>query len=116
MNHTKEPWDAQNKGVLGERTARHEIVQGCNLDSNNLPKIVRMPDLSDRSYANAARIVACVNGCAGINPEAVPELLATLKAVLALYKVDDPVDLETEKDLYDRGVNAIALAEKEVSE
>ena len=26
------------------------------------------------------RIVACVNGCAGINPEAVPELLSALKS------------------------------------
>ena len=29
--------------------------------------------------ANAERIVACVNGCAGINPDAVPETLALLK-------------------------------------
>jgi len=29
--------------------------------------------------ANAARIVACVNACAGINPEAVPKMLEALK-------------------------------------
>jgi len=33
----------------------------------------------------AARIVACVNGCEGINPEAVPELLAVCKALRAAY-------------------------------
>lgn len=32
--------------------------------------------------ANAARIVACVNGCEGINPEAVHELVAAVDAVL----------------------------------
>ena len=29
--------------------------------------------------ANAKRIVACVNACAGINPEAVPEVLEALR-------------------------------------
>ena len=28
------------------------------------------------------RIVACVNGCAGINPEAVPDMLAALETLL----------------------------------
>ena len=32
--------------------------------------------------ANAPHIVACVNACAGINPEAVPEMLAALEAVI----------------------------------
>ena len=31
------------------------------------------------SEANAARIVACVNACEGINPEAVPEMLEALR-------------------------------------
>ena len=62
MNHTPIPWDVQNKGVLGERSARHEIVAGVNRDgSRNLPTICKMPDLSERSYANAAFIVKAVN-------------------------------------------------------
>ena len=36
-------------------------------------------------YANAHRIVACVNGCAGINPEAVKDLLAACEAVVAKF-------------------------------
>lgn len=32
--------------------------------------------------ANARRIVACVNACEGINPKAVPDLLAACKEVL----------------------------------
>ena len=35
--------------------------------------------------ANAVRIVACVNACAGINPEAVPDLLATLRDIVRLH-------------------------------
>ena len=34
--------------------------------------------------ANATRIVSCVNGCRGINPEAVPELLTNLIDLLDL--------------------------------
>ncbi len=66
--HTPGPWDVQNKGVLGSRSARHEVVAGVNVDgSKNLPTIVKMPDLSSRSYANAALIAA------------VPDLLKALK-------------------------------------
>ena len=36
-------------------------------------------DGGDEAKANAHRIVACVNACEGINPEAVPELLEALK-------------------------------------
>ena len=75
-DHTPVPWDVQNKGVLGERSARHEIVQGINPDgSKNLPTIVRMPNLSDRSYANARFIVQACN--------AHDDLLAALELVLA---------------------------------
>jgi len=68
QKHTPAPWDVQNKGVLGERSARHEVVQGINVNGKkNLPTIVKMPDLSDRSYANARLIAAA------------PELLAALE-------------------------------------
>ena len=33
------------------------------------------------AIADAKRAVACVNACAGINPEAVPEMLEVLRAV-----------------------------------
>jgi len=39
-------------------------------------------DRTAESIANAERIVACVNGCAGLNPEAVPELLAACRMVV----------------------------------
>ena len=37
-------------------------------------------------YANANRIVACVNGCEGINPEAVKDLLAALEGMLHIWR------------------------------
>lgn len=59
MNHTPGPWGVQNKGTLGKRSARHEVVQGVNYDgTKNLPTIVKMPDLSEKSYANARLIAA----------------------------------------------------------
>ena len=66
QKHTPTPWDIQNKGlgvsVNNRSSARVEVVQGINLDgSTDLPKIARMPDLSDRSYANARFIVQACN-------------------------------------------------------
>lgn len=70
MEHTPGPWDVQNKGTLGTRSARHEVVAGINKDGRkNLPKIVKMPDLTARSYANARLISAA------------PELLEACKLV-----------------------------------
>jgi hypothetical protein len=66
MKHTPTPWDVQNKGELGKRSARHEIVEG-KVDDRNInhipyqPTICKMPDLSERSYANARFIVRAVN-------------------------------------------------------
>ena len=37
-----------------------------------------------KRVANAARIVACVNACKGINPEAVPDLLAAMETLTAM--------------------------------
>ena len=71
MKHTPGPWDVQNKGKLGKRSARHEVIEGINHDGKvNLPTIAIMPDLSDRSYANAALIAA------------VPELIEALEALI----------------------------------
>lgn len=38
---------------------------------------------SETALANMRRIVACVNGCAGINPEAVPDLVKACEVALA---------------------------------
>jgi len=56
QNHTPEPW--KNDPELGVLSLFWKSVEETD--------------------ANAARIVACVNACAGINPEAVPELVNAL--------------------------------------
>jgi hypothetical protein len=77
QQHSPIPWDIQNKGNLYGRDARVEVVMGSNLDGSRLlPKIVRMPDISDLSYANARFIVQACN--------AHEELLAALKAFVAI--------------------------------
>ena len=38
-------------------------------------------DMSKEGHANARRIVACVNACEGINPEAVAELVEALEGL-----------------------------------
>lgn len=53
-----------------------------------------------------ARAVACVNACTGINPEAVPNLLAALIAILGWRETDLPEG--------DRAVRAIEFIEQVV--
>ena len=63
--HTPEPWHLVGQDI---RDADEEnIVTGSYGDD------------PEQAEANANRIVACVNGCAGINPDAVTELLEAAK-------------------------------------
>ncbi len=78
--HTAGLWELRNKGNLHGNSGRVVIVDA---DQTTIAKMI---DLSELSYANAERIVACVNNCAGINPEAVPELLAALKLLVYRYE------------------------------
>jgi hypothetical protein len=41
-----------------------------------------------KAEADGLRIVACVNACKGINPEAVPDLLAACKAAMPLVEFE----------------------------
>ncbi|MES2706106.1 MAG: hypothetical protein V4726_05820 [Verrucomicrobiota bacterium] len=66
QEHTPEPWTQDLDYVESERG----IVARASA-----------PGLYPerwQAHANAARIVACVNACTGINPEAVPDMLAAL--------------------------------------
>ncbi len=81
MKHTPEPWEYgfDEYGGYDCCSAGYIILSAeqhiCTIDvgdyegkSNHIP--------NEAAEANAERIVSCVNACAGINPEAVPELLA----------------------------------------
>lgn len=80
--HTPEPWVATrqpNGSVwIHERGLMpHATVYG------------RADLSSGKIGSDSARIVACVNACKGINPEAVPELLAACKgAMLGITELD----------------------------
>jgi hypothetical protein len=87
--HTPGKWDVQNKGTLGTRSARHEVVAGTNVDgSKNLPTICRMPDLSARSYANARLIAACPTMYEFIRSRAEKGDAEAKKTLDALHLVD----------------------------
>lgn len=124
MKHTEEPWIAQGQTVYSTHKgyARHAIAI--------LPDVCEPAHWMDQDYegpieyggaqheetqrANAARIVACVNACKGINPKAVPDLLASLEKCVAVIgdllrnQSDDPDDREA----YDAARAAIAKAEE----
>lgn len=84
FKHTPEPWVLYDDGELGS-----DIIL-ANVDGENYD-LARIPTEGDEGRppterkANAKRIVACVNGCAGIvDPETtVPELVAALRAAVA---------------------------------
>lgn len=71
MNHTKEPWIAVPGGRHDPEviiTTQHRLDQSkgeiCGMDVEFTGKH------GDEQKANARRIVACVNACAGISTEA----------------------------------------------
>lgn len=75
--HTPGPWAVSN--LIGVPDLGIVNVYG-----SAIARITRL-DLANRQ-ANAARIVACVNACEGLNdPSVVPELVKALEMVLATH-------------------------------
>lgn len=86
VQHTPEPWSINElkpngiDALYGDPTlavsAWYQMIR-CYSDREN-------PEIGDSiAAANAARIVACVNACEGINPAAVPEMVKALE-ILAM--------------------------------
>lgn len=76
--HTPGPWALDDPNEMTSavaETARHGIY-GLFLSEEQC-------ETNDRAFeldkANAQRIVDCVNACEGINPAAVPELIASIQ-------------------------------------
>ena len=79
MKHTEGPWliskprhpgkDQENDRLIHTKDGRH-VAETFQYQNHSSP--------SGPSIPNAQRIVACVNACEGINPEAVPDLLEAL--------------------------------------
>jgi hypothetical protein len=70
--HTPEPWAVAGYGTLIAKN-------GYDIALTNSGKFK-----TGNAHQDAARIVACVNNCAGINPAAVPGLVAALERVASL--------------------------------
>jgi hypothetical protein len=71
--HTPEPWPTP---------VRFDIIGPADDDCSNYWEIGDFGMLEREEDAD--RIVACVNGCAGINPEAVPEFVHLARLVASL--------------------------------
>ena len=74
MNHTKEPWEyGQFSDTLRVKTEDEEIARLS----------LRYYGLDNKAPANAQRIVACVNACAGITNEVLED--GIIKKALIAY-------------------------------
>lgn len=87
--HTPEPWTLNTLPVTPD--IYHHTIGGYARDDKRAviiatayPVTTGYPITDDgqpgsESHANATRIVACVNACEGINPDAVPNLIRECK-------------------------------------
>ena len=99
--HTAEPWSLKT----GERSSEiFGIMEEApttgpgGLGRYNRRRVIATVHggRNDGGHANATRIVACVNACAGINPETLPKILAMLREI---RKVADFPNLLSARDL-----------------
>lgn len=80
--HTQEPWEVVRV---------HGVTIGCGNTLNGAHRMIAnvvtcTEETVAQNDANFSRIVACVNGCEGIEPSAVPELLAACEALVTYDK------------------------------
>ncbi|MBE3087783.1 MAG: hypothetical protein IMZ71_01505 [Chloroflexi bacterium] len=85
--HTPEPWidDPEKGSAYGAAPVIVANLCWRGDKKREIAKVLFDAGSEDPEvHANARRIVACVNACEGINPEAVPDLLEALMALLSL--------------------------------
>ena len=96
--HTQEPW-----------TVNHHAVKGPSLDNEDSSiELARFG-----SSFNAQRAADCINGCAGLNPQAFRECVEALKAIKARLEADSPDDIDNEEAVYLIASQAITHAQNE---
>jgi hypothetical protein len=93
--HTAEPWviDEFNapSGFFKIRGEKEILILG-------LVHSFAEHGADPESTANVERIVACVNGCAGINPAVVPDLVAAVRYAASLPCINgDNTSCHTER-------------------
>lgn len=75
MNHTKEPWDVAPKSPHLIYSLIGDAIAECDGSVDGKSR--------EWDHANAARIVACVNACAGIaDPSAIPDAIHALQKIV----------------------------------
>jgi hypothetical protein len=87
--HTPQPWTFDDEGMVvagpcGSSTDQRDI---CYLN----PETGDEKDWfasAETAIANGHRIVACVEGCEGLNPSAYREVLAALESIVELLGED----------------------------
>jgi hypothetical protein len=101
--HTPEPWESDGPEVHATKGGRLNGLI-CHLASES------------KGEANAERIVACVNALAGLNPEAVADVVEALRAydaaIKAMYGRGDTLALVPGMHLFDPHVKAFAALAK----
>ena len=77
MSHTKEPWKATEYQELSNGEKLFQLIA-------SQPNALRPGGEWGRiqGEANAARIVACINGCTGLNPAAYRSVVEALRDML----------------------------------
>lgn len=86
ISFTPEPWRALKDGISCHGDARSTVLEHDGYEF--IAVCESAEDKSEnirRAYANAERIVECVNGCSGIRypGKAVPKLIALVRAFLS---------------------------------
>lgn len=77
--HTREPWAQDWNAPLAIIGEGHLVAKSFYWSGS---------ENAGRPESNARRIVACVNACEGINPDAVPELLDAAEILAGLEAKD----------------------------
>jgi hypothetical protein len=80
--HTPGPW-LYRKTILETRAIdrKWEIVQPLPNGGGEMVVVGSNTGIDCLTEADARLIVACVNACGGINPDAVPDMLAALRNI-----------------------------------
>ena len=94
--HTPEPW---NIPTVGSGKMIWDSKGTC----------IALVRSLDNAEANAKRIVACVNACEGINPEAVSDMYAALVHITDAFEIN--IDGAHAEAIFNKAKKAIAKAE-----
>ena len=89
--HTKEPWSTGVMMTRVEIWPKNWNAPLCVADCH----AKNAPETETERVANAARIVACVNGCTGLNPAAYRECVTMLQVL----QDSDDLSLRMKQDI-----------------